>query len=258
MPTTIEQFQNTLCKLLCADVRVVQRGDRLMVLTPFFFPDGDGYVLYLEERPGGIVRFSDGGHTLMHLSYEMDIDKLNEGTRERVFRQILSNYGVQEQEGEIFLETPQAELGQALFRLGQALTSIGDLSFLNRVRVESTFYDDLDKVLTRLIPSEMIQRDYVIETMANGEVYPIDYRIEGKQNQLFLFGIPNRDKARLVTVVLERLLREQLEFDSLLVFEDQKTIPRDDVARLSNAGGEMVSGLVAESDLRRKLSKKAA
>ncbi|WP_414041937.1 DUF1828 domain-containing protein [Acidithiobacillus sp. M4-SHS-6] len=40
-----------------------------MVNTPFSFPDGDPFVLYLEERPGGILRLTDAGHTLMHLSY---------------------------------------------------------------------------------------------------------------------------------------------------------------------------------------------
>jgi hypothetical protein len=42
------------------------------------------------------------------------------------------------------------------------------------------------------------------------------------------------------------------------VFEDQQEIPRADLARLSNAGGEMVASLNAEGDLRRKLERKAA
>jgi hypothetical protein len=77
-------------------------------------------------------------------------------------------------------------------------------------------------------------------------------------SQLFLFGIPNRDKARLTTIFLQYYLQNHIEFDSLLVFENQEEIPRSDLARLSNVGGEMIASLNAEDDFRRKLRKKAA
>jgi hypothetical protein len=86
----------------------------------------------------------------------------------------------------------------------------------------------------------------------------IDYRIEGKRGHLFLLGIASRDKARLATIILGHWLRYDVEFDSLLVFQDQQEVPRADLARLSNAGGEMVASLDAVDDLKRKLSKLAA
>jgi len=94
--------------------------------------------------------------------------------------------------------------------------------------------------------------------MENAKDYPIDYRIEGKHSPLFLFGIPNKDKARLTTIILERLLRSNANFDSLLIFSDQSSIPRSDLARLSNAGGEMIASLDAETDFHRKLLRKVA
>ncbi|MDY0026587.1 MAG: hypothetical protein RBS33_11425, partial [Lentimicrobium sp.] len=69
-------------------------------------------------------------------------------------------------------------------------------------------------------------------------------------------GIPNRDKARLTTIILERLLRAMADFDSLLIFSDQGSIPKQDLARLSNAGGEMIASLDAEADFSRKLLRK--
>jgi hypothetical protein len=92
--------------------------------------------------------------------------------------------------------------------------------------------------------------------MENAKDYPIDYAIEGKYNPLFIFGVPNKDKARLTTIVLERLLRVEANFDSLLIFADQTTIPRPDLARLSNTGGEMIASLDAVDDFSRKLLKK--
>ncbi|NMW22788.1 MAG: hypothetical protein HKK67_14440 [Chlorobiaceae bacterium] len=58
--------------------------------------------------------------------------------------------------------------------------------------------------------------------------------------------------AKLVTIILERLLRAH---DSILVFLDQRALPRPDLARLTNAGGEMIASLDAEQDLRRKLQR---
>ena len=140
--------------------------------------------------------------------------------------------------------------------MGQALTKINDLTFLNRARAESTFYEDLNEQLFKIIGEDIVKKDYYYEEMENSKDYPIDYRIDGKHAPLFLFGIPNRDKARLTTIILERLLRAKADFDSLLIFSDQGTIPKQDLARLSNAGGEMIASLDAEADFSRKLLRK--
>ena len=84
-------------------------------------------------------------------------------------------------------------------------------------------------------------------------------RIEGKSGiPLFLYGAPNRDKARLTTIMLPYFHRCHLEFESLLVFEDQSEIPRLDLARLLDVGGEMVSSLESSAVLKRKLLQRAA
>lgn len=116
----------------------------------------------------------------------------------------------------------------------------------------------IHRAMRACLDADRIQRDYVYPDMENAQDYPVDYRIEGKADPLFLFGIPGRDKARLATIVLERLLRAQARFDSLLVFADQGAIPRADLARLSNAGGEMVASLDAREDLQRKVRRRAA
>lgn len=255
-----DQLQTKICSLLCADVQLVKKNnDLLMVQTPFFFADGDPYQIYLRELPSGSLRMTDCGHTLMHLSYENDVDKFREGSRGKVFQEILSEMDISENNGEFYLDFPSDQIGTCLFRFGQAITKINDITFLNRARVESTFYEDLYESILKTIPEEKITKDYIYGDMSNAQDYPIDYRIEGKNNTpLFLFGVPNRDKARLATIVLERLQRNNAEFENLLVFADQSIIPSGDLARLTNAGGEMVASLDAEEDLHRKLLKRAA
>lgn len=244
---------------MCAEVSVRSRNGNLVAVdTPFYFADGDPYQLYIREMPGGVLRLTDMGHTMMHLSYENDIDKFREGTRGRLFDQIKAETSVEEDNGEFYIETPIENLGFNIFRLGQALTKINDLTFLNRARAESTFYEDLQEQLVRVVGDDKIRRDYYFDGMENSRDYPIDYRIEGKHAPLFLFGIPNRDKARLTTIILERLLRANADFDSLLIFSDQGSLPKQDLARLSNAGGEMIASLDAETDFSRKLLRKVA
>lgn len=257
MSLDIKKLEETLCSLMCAEVKIRPKNGKLFSIdTPFSFADGDPYQIYIKEMPGGIIRLTDMGHTMMHLSYENEIDKFREGTRGKIFEQIKSETSVEEDNGEFYIETPVESLGFNIFRLGQALTKVNDLTFLNRARVESTFYGDLEERLFKIIGKEKVTKDYYYEDMENAKDYPIDYKIEGKYAPLFLFGIPHKDKARLTTIILEHLLRANANFDSLLVFSDQGTIPKQDLARLSNAGGEMIASLDAEADFSRKLLRK--
>lgn len=257
MNLDLNKLQETLCSLMCAEVKIKPKNGKLLSIeTPFYFPDGDPYQIYIKEMPGGIIRLTDMGHTMMHLSYDNETDKFREGTRGKIFDQIKAETFIDEDNGAFFIDTPMENLGFNIFRLGQALTKINDLTFLNRARAESTFYEDLQEQLFKVVGEEKVKKDYYFEEMENARDYPIDYRIEGKYAPLFLFGIPNRDKARLTTIILERLLRTKADFDSLLIFSDQGSIPKQDLARLSNAGGEMIASLDAEADFSRKLLRK--
>ena len=258
MPFELKLLQEQLSKQLCGEVRLRKTPQGfIQVLTPFTFPDGDTFQVYLEDRVGS-ARITDYGHTWMHLSYENELPKFREGTRGKVLDQILASTGVRDENGQLVLDSPIDTIGASILQYGQALTRIYDLTFLNRGRLPGTFYEDLREALYQLIPPEKIKPDYVLSEYSNAESYPIDFQILGKRAPLFLFGIAGRDKARLVTITLEHWLRARVDFDSLLIFQDQQEIPRMDVARLSNVGGEMVASLDASEDLHRKILKFAA
>lgn len=251
-----DSLKEMLCRALCGEVTVQERPDGLIAVnTPFQYADGDHFQIYLKPLAAGL-RLSDMGATIMHLSYDTDIDTLREGTRAKVFDGILAAMGIAESEGEFYLDAEAEKLGESLFRFGQVLTQLHDLSFLNRVRVESTFYEDLTRQLERIVGAERIRRDYIVPNLESAADYPVDYLIEGGQRPVYLFGVPGKDKARLATIILERLLRAGADFDSLIVFADASNIPRSDLARLMNTGGEMVSSLTAADDLARKIHRK--
>ena len=254
-------LRTLLCERLCEEVRVEARPDgALMVRTHFAFPDGDRYPFHLSEAASGGLRLSDRGHTLMHISYDHDVDAFMDGTRGMILERIMGETGLRwdGDRGALCLDTPAERLPEAVFTFGQALTRVYDLTQLSRTNVGSTFYDDLADILFGFVDEAIVERDYLPD-VPNAEAYPVDYRIEGKSGvPLFLYGVPNRDKARLTTIMLSHFHRHALNFESILVFQNQAEIPRMDLGRLSDVGGDMISSLESHEDFNRKLLQRVA
>ena len=255
----LDALRKLLCERLCEDVGIDQRPDgALMLHTRFQFPDGDRYPIHLTEAGPGGFKLSDRGHTLMHISYEHDVDAYLDGTRGMLLERIMGETGIKWDGGAFSLETSPEALPQAIFSFGQALTRVYDLTLLSRSNVGSTFYDDLAELLFSLVDEAKIRPDFQAQ-VPNAEVYPVDFRIEGKgEVPLFLYGVPNQDKARLTTIMLSHFHRHNVRFESILVFENQSEIPRNDLARLSDVGGDMISSLASRDDFNRKVLQRVA
>ncbi len=251
-------LKELLCARLCEDVGVESRPDgELMLHTHFTFPDGDGFPFHLSEAPAGGLRLSDHGHTLMHISYEHDISSFLDGTRGMLLERIVAESGLTRDGGAFSLDTSAEHLPEAIFAFGQTLTRIYDLTLLSRSNVGSTFYDDLAERIAGLVDEDLVQRDYE-PPVPNADAYPVDYRIEGKSGvPLFVYGVPNRDKARLTTIMLGYFHRHELEFESIIVFENQEEISRVELARLSDVGGDMISSMESSADFERKILRRA-
>ncbi len=204
------------------------------------------------------MRISDQGLTLMRLSYENELAKLREGTRGRLLSQVLADAGLTEDDGEFYLDSTADDLGANVLRLGQALTRVHDLTFLNRVRVESTFYEDLREKLHTLVGAERLSESYVVPDVPKAQDYPVDYYVSGSATPLYLFGVPNRDKARLTTIILQHLIGSSHEFNSMIVFQNMADMPRPDLSRLTNAANDMIDSLDATEDFQRKLLHRAS
>lgn len=250
----LETIERAICSSLCADVKVMPAGeDLLFVSTPFTFDDGDEYGIYLRQLPTGGFRISDAGSTLMHLSYENDISKLREGTRGKVFSHILTELAIGDDEGELFIDAPADKLGATLVRFGQAITRVHDLSFLNRVRVESTFYEDLENRLVEIIGRERLVKDYTSPQLPKAELYPADFAIPDLARPLLIFGVPNQTKAQLATIVLQQYQQHRIPFRSLIAYADMSALPRRDVARLTTAANDQIASIDEMDALRRKV-----
>ncbi len=240
-------------------IKVIKRpSGKVMLVTPFHYPDGDGYPIYVTATGTGGFVLSDGGHTLMHLSYENDIDGLLKGARRTLLEQVVALEGARFDPvtGAFFIETASDQIVGAVFCLGQVLTRVFSLTFLSRSRVASTFYEDLYGQIVATVPEERVVRDYLVPGISLAEHYRVDFCIETAKTPLFIYGIPGRDKARLTTISLQHLNLCEVNYESLLVFEDPKEIPSHDFERLMNVGGEMISSLNATDELSRKITRR--
>lgn len=255
----IERLRKAVCSSLCEDVKLVERDDGyILVSTPFEFDDGDAYSLFLKPTAGG-VRITDRGTTMMHLSYTNDLKKFRDGTRGALLQQLVQGAGLQEENGEFFLDVDGSDIGPALVKFGQGLTRIHDLTFLNRLRVQSTFYEDLKEVVEAIVGQNEVQEQFVVPEVPQGRSYPVDLYVKGGRGPLFIFGVPDQGKARLATIIIQ-YLRHQLQgrsdygrFKSLVVFQDQSVIPHLDRSRLLNAASSVVDTLEARDEIRFKI-----
>lgn len=248
-------LQKLLCDSLCAEVQVVQRKNGTMALdTPLTFPDGDGLPIFLRPIPSGGLEFTDLGNSLMRLSYDADPTSVREGQRSRVLGQVLADYGMEDREGELVLKTAGTDLGTAAFKFTQALARVHDISFLNRANVETTFYEDLEKTLVSVAGLERVHKNYTVPSVKQSKDYPVDYYVETRKLPLYVFGVPNRDKARLATIVLQHLLSNDHAFDSAVVFRNAEEIGRADFHRLANVANDLVMSADAVDDIKRKVA----
>lgn len=252
MTIDVESLRQQLCSAFCEDVRVSARKDSIRVSLPLVARDGDHHTVYLSRGDGG-WRISDMGSTLMRLSYESDLGSLMSGPRGELFQQIIGESGIEEDDGELFLEVPTDGLLRGLFSLGQSASRIEDLGLWSRTRVESTFRDDLRSILDEAIGTKGVIEDYVVPGVEDAELYPVDFYIRAEQRPLYLFGVNTPDRAKISTIVMQHLLHHNHDFDSFVVCSDFFSLPKADGARLMNAANDMVHSLDNVADLQRKL-----
>lgn len=256
-----DTLQKLLYQQLCEELRVHQCAEgELMVDTQFRFPDGDTFPIHLSECGDGDcrLRFSDEGDTFMRISYEHDVDSFFKGTRGVLLEHILSEGGVEWEEGALTVRTSQEGLAEALFRFGQALTRVYDLTLstcTSRPAAASTFYGNLFDLLCLCAGSENVQRNYSPD-VPHAESYLVDYRVDSLNAEpLFVFGVDNVDKVRLTTVKLAHLRRHKVIFAPLAIFKNRSEIPAEDVSRLVDIGGASMPTVDSDGDVKQMIER---
>ncbi len=241
-------IQNALKEKLSSEVSLIDEGiNRFRVFTPFCFDDGDHFSIVLKKENGKWV-FTDEAHTIMHLSYDMDVSVFKKGSRQKIITNTLANFGLTENNGEILIGIEGDNYGSAFYNFIQALTKITYLSYLSKEQVRSTFYEDFKSLLNETVDPKRLTFDYTHPEHDKEGKYSVDCCVNGMPKPVYVFAIPNDSKCKDVMISMYQFERWGLKYHSVSIFEDQETVNRRVLAKFSDIGEKQFSSLQSNKD----------
>jgi hypothetical protein len=243
---------------VCDQVRIEPEGtNRFRVFTPFMFNDGDHLAVVLKKESGKWT-LSDEGHTLMHLTYELDEKDMREGNRQKIITNALSAFTVEDREGELVIQIEKNRYGDALYSFVQAILRISDVSYLSRERIRTTFLEDVKAFIVENIPAEKVHADWSDLAHDPDGKYPVDFMIEGESGPVFVYAMTHDDRVRDAMINLLVFEKWGLKFKSIGIFENQEEINRKILARFSDICEKQFSSLPGNRDRILKYVQEAA
>ena len=218
----IDRARELLADMSAAGFDAFERetGDCQLVV-PILHEDNDMVDIFLADSPlgEGYVRLCDYGMALMRLSYTFDISAT---TRENIFKSILINNGVANDEGNLYLDAPVNRFYESALQFAGCIQKVCNMRYWSRETVRSAFYDDLGDYiradLTAFAP---------VPNVTPIEQYPlvsVDWQMTCNSRNLYLFGVRGNGKASSAALCLSELKKAQLPFIGFVVHDSMEDL----------------------------------
>ena len=218
-----------------------RRPGVVQVMAPLFHEDGDMVDIFLDEPRNGTnkLRVGDHGMTLMRLTYSYDLDTPN---KQRIFNRILAENRILEADGRLYIETQPDGLYPAILQFAQTVAKVSSMAYFKREVIQSLFYEQLDEFIEERLAGYNPRPGAL--PIAGHDEYEVDYQFDVGPRPLYLFGVKDSDKARLVTISCLEFLRRRLPFKSVMVHQDfESGIGKKDRVRITSAADKQFPSL---------------
>lgn len=208
------------------------------IVTPFLDRHNDHIEIYITRKEEDSYVLTDDGHTLGDL--EMSGFSLSSPKRERLFKSILSGFGVKYGENnELYIEANMSNIGQKKHYLLQAIISVNDMYSLSQESVMQFFKEDVELYFQS---QKIIFTKDVKLGGKTGFDHNIDFIIpayEDKQEKLI--RTINRPKKDIVMATIFAFndianLREQRSLNYVIYNDTDASVSGDAISALKSYG----------------------
>jgi hypothetical protein len=206
-----------------------KRSGIWQLFLPFYHEDGDMVEIYVQKE-GNQWKICDFAMAIMRLSYAYDIDSTN---KEKIFQKIISENGLQEEDGNIFIYSNDDDFYPNIMQLIQGISKITSMRYFRREVIESLFFEQLEEFIYADLQNYRPQKKVV--PIKERDDLETDFQFSPNGYPVFLFGVKDVAKARLAAICCLEYQKQIQKFRSYIVHEDFTKIPKKDITRLTSA-----------------------
>ena len=210
-----------------------KRPGLLQIFFPLYHEDGDMYEIFIEEDPHeNKLIICDYGLTLMKLSYDYEIDTPK---KEEILNKILNQNALDfdENKGNIYIKSDIENIYSSFMQFTQGVSKIASMQYFKREVIKDLFYENLkDFIYESYKKYNPTEKFYPLE---NQTEYEVDYNFDVKPYPVYLFAIKEASKAKNTAISCRQFIIKNINFKSIVVYEDIDNIPRNDYKRVTSA-----------------------
>lgn len=218
-----------------------KRPGIVQLVAPLFHEDGDMVDIFLDlpSSPEAPIRISDHGMSLMRLSYSYEIDT---PSKQKILSRILSENGVCEDRGRLYIETTPEHLYPTLLQFAQTIAKVSSMQAFKREVIYSLFYETLDDFVANTL-QRFHPHSHYLPIPARDDL-EVDWMLDLRPRNIFLYGVRDGAKARLAVLACLEFQKRNISFRSVIVHDDfENGLSKKDQARITNTADKQFTSL---------------